>query len=687
MDDTIAPAGDAQLLELARAYGVSTEYEDSRHEVVRVAPDAVRRVLAALGVATDGGAADEACAATPRPAAGLPPTVVVTKGRAPSLPDAAVTVELEEGGTVRTTISALGQMPLGWHRLSTAEASATLVVTPEHAPLPPKTWGWMLQLYAIRSESSWGLGDLADLTELGRWSGSELGAGLILINPLHAVAPVLPIQPSPYYPTSRRFTNPIYLRIEATPEYTAVDRALRGRVDALGEPLRARNREDRLDRDAVWTAKLAALELLWPAARRDALAAHARDSPGLADFAVFCALAEQYGVPWQSWPAPLHDPRGAAVAAASRERQDRIDFFCWLQLLCTEQLAAAQQAALGAGMPVGIVHDLAVGVDPGGADAWALQDVLAGSATVGAPPDTFNQRGQDWRLPPWQPQRLAEAGYAPYRDLLRSILTHGGGVRIDHILGLFRLWWIPEGSSAADGTFVRYDDDALLGILALEATRAGAIVVGEDLGTVERRVSQALVDRGVLGSAVLWFERDEDPLTGADRGPKPPAEWPELALASVSTHDLPTATGFLAGEHVRIRAELEQLTRPEAAERAAAERDRAQLLSLLRAEGLSEGPDAAGPDADADADAPDLATSDTVSALHALLARTPCRIIVAQPADAVGDLRQPNLPGTTEEYPNWRLPVAGPSGPVTLEDLQRSDDVRRIARLLHRSAG
>lgn len=656
-----------RLAQLAAAHGVVIEYENQLHEPITVEPAAIRRVLAALGV-------DES-SVDPPPAV-LPPTVVVTAGRPPTLPEREVTVELEDGRTVATTVSALGELPLGWHRLRAAGESATLVVAPQRVPLPPRMWGWMLQLYAIRSESSWGLGDLGDLAELARWSGAELGAGLVLINPLHAVAPVLPIAPSPYYPTSRRFINPIYLRVEATPEYSGADPAVCRRVDALGAPLRARNREDRLDRDAVWTAKIAALELLWPTDRRAETATYLTSTPGLAEFALFCALAEQHGIPWQDWPVELHDPRGAAATAARAVLRDRVDFFCWLQFLCHEQLTATQRAASAAGMPVGIVHDLAVGVDPGGADAWALQNVLAGSATVGAPPDTFNQRGQDWGLPPWHPRRLAEAGYAPYRDLLRSILPRGGGVRIDHILGLFRLWWIPNGSTAAEGAFVRYDDEALLGILALEAARAGAIVVGEDLGTVERRVQAALVDRGVLGSALLWFERDEDPRTGRDRGPKRPAQWRELALASLSTHDLPTAAGFLAGEHVRIRAELGQLTRPVAAERAAAQRAREELLALLRSEGLLDGSDGA-------ADGP---VSETVLAMHALLARTPCRIRVAQPADAVGDLRQPNLPGTTREYPNWRLPIAGPAGPVTLEDLQHSADVRRIARLLARSA-
>jgi 4-alpha-glucanotransferase len=330
-------------------------------------------------------------------------------------------------------------------------------------------------------------------------------------------------------------------------------------------------------------------------------------------------------------------------------------------------------------MPVGVVHDLAVGVDPGGADAWGLQDVLATGATVGAPPDSFTQQGQNWGLPPWNPRHLAEAGYAPYRDMLRAVLRSAGGARIDHVLGLFRLWWVPNGRSAAEGTYVRYDPDAFLGVLALEAHRAGALVVGEDLGTVEAHVATALAAHNVLGSNVLWFEReDPDPERDAegelpDR-PRPPAEWREGAAASVTTHDLPTAAGFLSGEHVRLRAKLGVLSRPESEEQAGAEHEREMLLGLLRTEGLITG------------DSP--SEEEIILGMHALLGRTPCRVVLASPSDAVGDLRQPNLPGTTDEYPNWRLPLAVPGSaqgehhPITLEEFMSSSRTLRLAQTL-----
>jgi len=690
------------LAALADAYGVATSYENWAHRPVAVQAETVIRILAELGV--DASTPD--AVATARTDAELrewrrmvAPTVVVRQEdpgevvvRVPAGSVPRLRIALEDGtetsvadagpaGERRTVdgaervamrVALPADLPLGWHTLSVEaggeQAGATLVVAPSRLGLPAglnRAWGWKVQLYSVRSAGSWGLGDYADLTELVRWSGGEHGAGVLLCNPLHAPSPVLPMEPSPYYPSSRRFRSPLYLRVEQTPEYAAADAATRAAVDALRVPPDG----DRIERDAVWSAKLAALALLWPGARTAELAEfRAEIGPGLDDFALFCALAERHGVPWQQWPPELHRPHGPAAGLEREVLAERVDFHAWLQLLCDEQLAVGAAAADAAGMPVGIVHDLAVGVDAGGADGWALQDDLAIGVTVGAPPDSFNQQGQDWRLPPWRPDRLTEVGYAPYRDMLRGVLRHAGGVRIDHVMGLFRLWWVPEGCSAAHGSYVRYDADALLGVLALEASRAGALVVGEDLGTVEPVVTSSLTERGVLGSAVLWFEKDP-----ADEARfLPPAQWRELAMASVTTHDLPTAAGFLAGEQVRVRAELGLLGRPAEEEQASVDAERAALLDLLRAEGLV----GAEPDRE-----------EVVLGMHALLARAPSRLVMAALGDAVGDLRQPNLPGTTDEYPSWRLPVAEPSPdggerPLQLADLRGSPGVRRLAELL-----
>jgi 4-alpha-glucanotransferase len=332
-----------------------------------------------------------------------------------------------------------------------------------------------------------------------------------------------------------------------------------------------------------------------------------------------------------------------------------------VQVQVQAQLTAARDAARAAG--VRIVHDLAVGCDPEGADGWALQDVLALGVRVGAPPDAFSQQGQDWGLPPWRPDRLDATGYADYRDLLRALLRQADGLRIDHVAGLWRLWWVPPGESADRGTYVHYDADVMLAVLVLEAHRAGALVIGEDLGTVEPEVTEGLAERNVLGSAVLWFTRDEaapgEPLLR-------PADWPEQAAATVSTHDLPTASGFLRAEHVRARAELGLLDDVAAEEERAADQ-RAELVGLLRSEGL------AGADADED---------ELIVAVHALLARTRSRLALVSPYDVVGEVRQPNLPGTVDEYPNWRLPL-----PVSLEELLDDPRTRAVVTAMRDARG
>ncbi|MDT7569797.1 MAG: 4-alpha-glucanotransferase, partial [Pseudonocardiales bacterium] len=299
---------------------------------------------------------------------------------------------------------------------------------------------------------------------------------------------------------------------------------------------------------------------------------------------------------------------------------------------------------------------------PEGADAWALADVLATGVSVGAPPDNFTPRGQDWGLPPWRPDRLAATGYAALRDMVRAVLVHADGLRIDHVAGLWRLWWIPPGEAPNRGTYVYYDADVMLAVLALEAHRAKATVVGEDLGTVEPEVTEALAANGMLGCAVSWFTRDE---SAPDEPLLPAAQWPTRAAASLSTHDLPTAAGFLRGEHVQVRADLGLL--PDVpAEQAAADRERAERLALLRAEGLLPAEDIS-PE-------PDEAT--IILAMHRFLASTPSRLKLVSPYDVVAEPRQPNLPGTVDEYPNWRLPL-----PLTREQFSDDPRVAEIAAL------
>jgi 4-alpha-glucanotransferase len=634
---------DDVLRELAAGHGVATGYRDGERRPVTVAEDVVVRVLGLLDVdATTPRARAEALAALrERPA--LPGTIAVRTDRSRPLPEPGVLVD-EQGGRREVAEIPAGLDP-GWYRLETGGRTVTVVAAPPALPEPPRTWGWMLQLYALHSAGSWGIGDLGDLRAFVDWTGSSHGAGAVLLNPLHAITPVPPVQPSPYTPSSRRFGTPLALRITDLDAYARADAATRAEVDALAPETVG----DRIAHDRVWAAKRSALELLWRAEGRPAPAVDA----DLAEFATYCALAERYGGRWSLWPEHLRRP--------VVQDGPRTAFHAWVQVQVQAQLAAARDAARAVG--VRLVHDLAVGCDPEGADGWALQDQLAMGVRVGAPPDAFSQLGQDWGLPPWRPDRLDATGYAAYRDLLRALLRQADGLRIDHVAGLWRLWWVPPGESADRGTYVHYDADVMLAVLVLEAHRAGALVVGEDLGTVEPEVTEGLAERHVLGSSVLWFTRDlDDPAEPL----LPPARWSEDSVATVSTHDLPTASGFLRAEHVRARAELGLLA-DVPAEEARAAADRAELVELLRTEGLV---------------GPDPAEDELVVALHALLGRTRSRIALVSPYDVVGEVRQPNLPGTVDEYPNWRLPL-----PLSLEELVTDPRVRAVVDVVRAGRG
>ncbi|MBP1822825.1 4-alpha-glucanotransferase [Mycobacterium sp. OAE908] len=689
----------ASLVELARRYGVATEYENwtGRHTVV--ADSTLIAVLDALGVpaATE----DErtaALAAHDREywQRALPPTIIARSGTASSFwvhvthgDSVGLWLRLEDG-SVRTGLRQLennrapydlgdrmvgeatfelpADLPLGYHQLHLqvggADISTLVIVSPATLELPAKlgqsrAWGLATQLYSVRSQRSWGIGDLTDLTDLAVWSASQHGAGFVLVNPLHAAAPTPPMEPSPYLPTSRRFINPLYLRVEAIDEFAYVRQ--RGSIRKARIEVQSLAKKAKLiDRDAAWKAKRAALQTVYKversAGRELAYAAYrTREGRSLDDFATWCALAEHYGNDWHQWPEELQHPSSPSVAEFAAKYATSVDFHRWLQWQLDDQLTAAQATAVQTGMELGIMHDLAVGVDPNGADAWALQDVLALGVTAGAPPDEFNQLGQDWSQPPWRPDQLVNHAYGPFRALVNAVLRHAGGVRIDHIIGLFRLWWIPKGAPPTEGTYVRYDHEAMIGVVALEAHRAGAVVVGEDLGTVEPWVRDYLRERGLFGTSILWFEADRD---GAG-GPLPAEKWREFCLSAVTTHDLPPTPGYLAGEHVRLREELGLLTRPASEELAADQAQQAAWLAELRRVGLLGDDPGVNPSVD-----------DVVLALHRYLGRTPSKLLALSLADAVGDLRTQNQPGTTDEYPNWRVPLRGPNGrKLQLEDV------------------
>jgi 4-alpha-glucanotransferase len=694
------------LAELAQAFGVATQYWDWQGNHVIVGASTISEVLQALGVDTfdeDAIARSLAAVADRAWRRTLPPIVVCRQGSVKRVPvhlrDGAsvqVWVILEDGArrevgqvdhwvdprivdgqpTGEATFELASDLPLGWHtvnaRIGQDSFCVPLVVSPAALVLPAalqrgRAWGLMSQMYSVRSHASWGLGDLADLADLMAWAAADLGADFVLVNPVHAAEPVAPMTASPYLPTTRRFVNPIYIRVEDIPEVGYLSAAQRELLELQAETARTLNKEDTIDRDAVWSAKVAALRTVFnqprSARRERAFTAFCdREGQGLVDFATWCALAQKHGLPWGQWPAELQDPRSRAVEEVRDQSRDEVAFYRWLQWIVDEQLAAVQRQAREAGMSLGVIHDLAVGVHPQGADAWGQADALALRVTVGAPPDQYNQNGQDWSQPPWRPDRLEELAYAPYRDMLRTALSHAGGIRVDHVMGLFRLWWVPKGRLASEGTYVRYDHEALIGILALEAHRAGALVVGEDLGVVEPWVRDYLRERGIFGTSILWFERD------AAGKPLPAEVYRELCLATVTTHDLPPTAGYLAGEHIDLRCALGLLTRPVEQERTIEQAARGQVLDMLVERGLLR------PGAPAD---------EVVQALHRFLSWTPAKLLGVAVADLAGDHRAMNQPGTDEQYPNWRLPLAGADGaPVPLEDLMGSPWARRLARCL-----
>lgn len=691
------------LEQLATAYGFSLTYRGQNNEMVASPRESLVHLLKALDVPlSDDPAPEELTEAldawrthwATRP---LPPVVIAREGRetyfnvhVPEGAPANVTITLEDGtastayqdenwapptdGWGEATFHTRGDLPTGWHTIhlesNGIEETCSLVVTPQVIRrnlelLNDPAYGVMAQLYSVRSEHSWGIGDFHDLGELAKVLARN-GAEFLLINPVHAAQPLPPIEDSPYLPTSRRFINPIYISVEDVPEYELLDADTRADIEEMAEEFKALNTSpDFIERNPIFDAKLAALNELF----------YVFEESG--DHAAFDAFIEFEGT------GLIEYARWCAKQELGVDSDDLPRFYMWLQFVADNQRKAAQQAAIDAGMSIGIMTDLAVGVHPGGSDAHTLRKVLVQQASVGAPPDAYSQHGQDWSQPPWNPFALAENGYAPWRELLQTVLRHSGGIRVDHILGLFRLFWIPRMGTPAEGAYMNYDHEAMLGILALEADRANAVVVGEDLGTFEPWVQEELRDRGVLGTSVIWFEHSP---TG--ERPMHPQEYRNLALSSVGTHDLPPTAGYLSGAHNQLRFQLglmddsfEEMDAQDIAWQS-------HVLNTAREHGYFANTSLADTDFDGLGREERGDVDDLVLGLTRFIASTGSALTCTNLVDMVGDTRIQNQPGTNaEQYKNWCVPLSDKDGnAVLIENLEDIDLFHKVAEASSRTA-
>ncbi len=683
---------DAALRDLAQRAGIATEWYDftGRHRMV--SPEALRHILAALGLpchTADDLHASSALLNRPPSLATLPPllTAEVNKelwfaaGAADAVP---VRLELEDGSRRDVSLAANNGwlcVPAietsGYHRLRFAERAITLAVAPARCRRvndidpPARRWGMAAQVYGVRRNGDGGIGDAAGVAALAQ-AAARRGADALALSPLHALFTAEPVRFGPYSPSSRLFLNPLH----AAPALVLGETRVAAAIERAGVEVAFRRLEslDLIDWPDAAAAKLALLRALfetWEATADDTLRtdfAHFTAEGGdlLAQHAIFEALhAVQCasGLPdWRRWPDPLRDPAGGAVAAFAASHHHSVAFHVFLQWLADRSLGAAQAASRQAGMRIGLIGDLAVGMDPSGSHAWSRQNDVMHGLAIGAPPDLFNQRGQEWGLAGFSPRALVEGGFAPFLATLRAVLRNAGGVRIDHAMGLTRLWLVPQGASPADGAYLSYPFTDLLRLLVLESHRHDAVVVGEDLGTVPEGFREAWEAAGAHGIRVMWFERDE-------HGFKHPSRWDAAAVATTSTHDLPTVAGWWRGSDITTRVACGQLAEGQSetglqAERAA---DRAELWRTFE-----QGRDAPPPDD----------PQPVVDAALGFVARTPSPLCLFPVEDVLGLQEQPNLPGTTDQHPNWRRRLPGQAdtlldAPHVVARLQMVEKVRK----------
>lgn len=574
-----------------------------------------------------------------------------------------------DGGTVaRLSLPLPENIPEGYHHLSVEgigePVQSTLIVAPPKAYTPQwlsqgkRLWGIACHLYALRSEGNWGIGDFSDLTVLSRIAAG-FGGSAVGINPLHALFPPHPDHASPYSPSSRLFLNPLYIDITRVPEFRD-SREVRAIAESEGfiERLARARDTGHVDYPLVSAMKLVVLEHMYdffaechpPDSVADPRRADFDDflregGETLRRFTLFRALHEHFeGSPWNQWPEAYRRPDSEDSAGFARTRHRRLEFHAYLQWLAERQLAEAAETCASVGMEVGLYMDLAVGADPDGADAWCEPDAIVHGARFGATPDAFNVQGQDWGVPPFHPHRLREKAYAPFIAILRANMRHAGALRIDHVMGLMHLYWMPPGEKASAGAYVPYPFDDLLGILALESARNQCLVIGEDLGTVPEGFREHMAKEGVLSYRVMRFERYPEGLF------ERPEAYPALSLSTSATHDLSTIKGYWLGLDLELRRNLGlyETEEEKRADEDARGRERHLLIAALKDQGLV-------PEGFPEEGAEEEETAHRlVVAVERFLARSPSHLLKVNLDDLLLEAEQLNLPGTVGEYPNWR---------------------------------
>lgn len=708
------PARPSRLRRLAERLGIISEYIDQTGRQMRRTSDATREAL--LGVMGFDAPTEDAAAAwldeLDHEAAEMVLDPVRVVGRddpsarrvrirlPPGMRSARVELMLEEESgrawTVRhdirrsTTIELPTRVPHGYHRLiarlespvgqRTAEQS--YIVVPSSCVTPEMLYrarnggdvravGVVANLYSVRREHDWGVGDFCTLTQLVEWAASR-GAEFVGVNPLHALFN-RGWDISPYSPVTRLFRNPLYLDVDAVPEVSRSEEA-RAILNAPGtrERLHALRDAALLDYEGAIDLKLRVLAEAHRAfrsrdsERRRSYADFVRQrDPDLTRFAVWMTIAENSGVAdWRQWPSAMQGPDEAAVRAFADANGERVDFHRWLQFECDRQLRDIADRARVLGMRIGVYQDLAIGTHPGGSDTWSYPELFHSGAAVGAPPDPYAAEGQNWGLPPMSPRALRAQGYRYWIQLLRRAFENAGALRIDHVMGLFRVFWIPDGLSGTHGAYVRFPADDLLGILALESLRNDALVVGEDLGTVPKEVPRALARWGILSSKVLYFERDR-----RGRGFKPAKTYSALSLATANTHDMPTLAGFWNERDIEIRHRVGLLRT--SADVRAARRDRAKDKQALLAR--------------LELDAPrhfeePAFTRRLTGRVHEFLCSTPALLVGMSLDDLIGETDPVNVPGVgPDKYPSWRRKTR-----MTMEQIAWSFEVDDAMRCLAR---